>query len=102
MTRSAEARCSSKPTKPATSSNPETMLGPERGEPSGEPAGGTGSWQCSDVHAEIGPVPVRETLEPSGQRLDLFGRGALLRGKDPCCVQEPGRHVAGGDELDAL
>ncbi len=80
---------------------PRDDLGSERGEPSGEAARGAGPGKRGDVHTEIGPIAVRETGESSGQRLDLFGRGALLWGKDPCRVEEPGRHVAGGDELDA-
>ena len=80
---------------------PRDDLGSERGEPSGETARGAGSGERGDVHAEFGLIAARETGQSSGQRLDLFGRSAFLWGKDPCCVEEPGRHVAGGDELDA-
>ena len=81
---------------------PRDDVGSERREPSGEAARCACPGERGDFHAEIGLIVVRKTGESSGQRLDLFRRGALLWSKDPCCVEEPGRHVAGGDELDAL
>ena len=80
---------------------PRDEAGAERRQAAGEPARGARAGQLTDVDAVVGSVALGELRQAALQLCDGGRVGSFLRAEDRGCVDEPGRHVAGDDDLRA-
>src|SRR5271165_4898670 len=73
----------------------------ERGQPTGQPAGGAAAGEPGHVDAVVPPVTRRQLDQPVGQLHHLVGARPLLGPEHPGGILEPGGHVARHHQLGA-
>ena len=101
ITTSAAAITSCRSSSSATRSKPGHQPTAERDERAGDAARRAGAVDLAHVDAVVVLIDLGESLQATGQQLDLRGRCALLRAEHLGGLEEASSHVAGNEQLHA-